>query len=132
MIQATPAWNVEGRLKAIRQMLELAASLRLIGDLTTSDGLRRAISALLELAELLGLDPQRVQWLRGVLLDEGILNILLALVQYAWGRTAQTPVQADQPPLDSLGGSAELRGIEEWLPLILEILKLIRQLRGGR
>jgi hypothetical protein len=132
MIQAVPAWNFEGRLKAIRQMLELAASLRLIGDLTTSDGLRSAISAMLEFAELLGIDAQRVQWLRGVLLDEGVLNILAALVQYAWGRTTQTPAQADQPPLDSSGGSAELRGIEEWLPLILEILKLIRQLRGGR
>ncbi|MEX2118898.1 MAG: hypothetical protein WD847_04745 [Pirellulales bacterium] len=132
MIQAVPAWNFEGRLKAIRQMLELAASLRLIGDLTTSDGLRRAISAMLEFAELLGIDAQRVQWLRGVLLDEGVLNILAALVQYAWGRTTQTPAQADQPPLDSSDGSAELQGIEDWLPLILEILKLIRQLRGGR
>lgn len=79
-----------------------------------------------------GLEAQRSQWLRGVLLDEGVLNILLALVQYAWGRTTQAPAQADQQPLDPSAGSVEPQAIEDWLPLILQILNLIKQLRGGR
>lgn len=71
------------RLAKIREALELVGAISAIErPLTSPDGLRQSIELLLRLAALLGVDDRLIERLASILLDDGVFNIVLAIVQY--------------------------------------------------
>ena len=120
----------------LRELLDLLAALREIREpLTSPDGLRSSLELLLRLAEFAGIDRAWTDRVRRVLDDQRAFDIVLAIVRYLHGlmateeivrsiaqynsaenQTASTPNLAAQDFLD-------------WLPLILEIIAFLRELR---
>ena len=131
--QASPAHAAIVRLTTLRDLLALLAALRDLREPVTSPaGLRQSISLLLRLAELVGIEPAWIERLRTILDDPGAFNIVLAVVQYALGLAAR-----EAAGVVRLAGCESDEGIEvtaealaEWLPPVIQIVGLLRQIRG--
>jgi hypothetical protein len=120
-------------LDKIRDLLRIIADLRGIGDITTPDGLRRAIEFVLELADLIGLDEKLVERLRTILADQNVFQIVLSIVRFLAGFVDVVGEPADgRFHLSSVDGQTQsdmsIRGFLEWLPIVLQILDLLRRL----
>lgn len=116
--------------RRLRDFLSLLAAVRDLRDpLTSEQGLRAALEILARLAELLAIDPDWIQRLRLALANERVFRIVLAIVQYAAsligeeGEPSAAALEADALSLDA-------QTFSHWLPLVLELLTLWRQLRG--
>lgn len=121
------------RTGKLRQVLDLLAAVREIeGSLTEREGLRGYVAIVLRFAELLGLESEWIERLRGVLENDASLDLLLALVRFAanWmGRLERNGggrVHATSP------ATVEAAALAAWLPLVLWLLETWRQLRGAR
>ncbi|MEX2120998.1 MAG: hypothetical protein WD847_15510 [Pirellulales bacterium] len=130
---ATPI--VAKQLERFRELLRLLAALRQISEpLTTPQGLRKAITALLDLAVFLGLDDALVERIRLILFDEGVFQLVLAIVGYLAGVLRLEEGGGDGRlrlmAVDTYAESnVEARGFLEWLPFVLQLIELIRRLR---
>lgn len=119
---------------SLRRLLELIGELRAIGEpLTEPDGLRGAVELMLKLAELIGLDEAWRARLRQILDDPATFALVLAIVQYVSGRVMGAEGRTDGLAADEARVlTVDARGFVEWLPVILELLELLRRLRGER
>jgi len=131
--QTPPARAAIVRLGTLRDLLALLAALRDLREPVTSPaGLRQSIALLLRLAELVGVEPAWIERLRKILDDPGAFNIVLAVVQYALGLAAREAAGTVR-----LAGCESDEGVEvtaealaEWLPPVIQIVGLLRQIRG--
>jgi len=132
MTSELPAVELRG-LDRLRDLLRLISELRAVGDITTPDGLRRAIELVLNFAVLLGLEESFVERLRRILEDERVFELALAIVRYLAGLVEFNGVTSEgRLQLAAVGEApieVETRGFIEWLPLILQVIELIRRLR---
>lgn len=123
------------RLGKIREVLELVAGIRDIDEPWTSpDGFRQAIALVLRFADLVGIDPKWTERVESILRDQGIFNIVLAIVQYVAGVAGKE--QTDSTISVAAAGGAEVvidqQSFLDWLPLVIQLMSLIRQIRQER
>jgi hypothetical protein len=137
--------NVSNKL---RELLGLLAAFRDIREpLTSPDGLRASLELLLRLAEFAGMDRAWTDRVRAILDDPRTFDIVLAIVRYLHGLIATDEIMqtlAEHYAADNQSGGMPSRGAAagrhdesdiaaqdfvDWLPLILEIISLLRDLR---
>ena len=138
-----------GRLGKIRDVLSIVGKIRRIdGALTEAEAFRSAVGLVLELAETVGVDWRWTDRLRRILENESIFELVLAIVRYVSGLVESDATdealhvacvegwaRAEAGPVgDRCGTNAsdtfEAAGLMEWLPLVVQILSLIRNIRG--
>lgn len=115
------------------EILRLIGELRGLRDLTSPDGLRQAIEAVLGFAQLVGLDERFIEKLRTILADEQAFEIVLAIVRFLVGRIklSERPEEGRFQIASEGGqfsGDVSVRSFVDWLPAVLQILDLIRRL----
>lgn len=139
--RATLAPFAFGQLGRLRELLDVIEEIRKVPDpLTSLDGLKRTLELVLRLAELAGVEKSWLDRLRKILADEAILRVVLAVTQYALGLVG---FDSDGPTLRATvliregadGASREeivvdAEGFIEWLPLVLQLIRLVLKLRG--
>jgi hypothetical protein len=127
-----PAGIFAGRFGSLRQLLDLLAQFgRLDEPITTPTGLRRAIELAVAAGRLFGIDPAWLDRLQSALDNRAVFAVLLALVQLA--AQAATASNDDRGlRVSSADADVVLTGqaIADWLPIVLELVELIRLLRG--
>ncbi len=120
------------RLQRLSRLAKLMQLLRTFsGPLTTPENLRQALNTLLEVAGLVGLDDEWVNRLEQILNDENVFQIVLAIVRALSGWSG------------AVGGDNQLRvssvsqqvtvhaqAFVDWLPIVVQLIQLLRQLRG--
>jgi hypothetical protein len=116
------------RFALLRDLLALLAAVRAIErPLSSPDGFREVLVLVIRLVEKLGLDPSWTDRLRKVLDDDRLFNVVWAIAQYVLGLvdldddTAAVNASSDAPVLDA-------QALVDWLPLVLEIIRLLREL----
>lgn len=116
--------------RRLRDFLSLLAAVRELREpLTSEQGLRAALEILARVAELLAIDPDWIQRVRLALANERVFRIVLAIVQYVASLIGeQSGPSAAALEVDAL--SLDAQTFSHWLPLVLELLTLWRQLRG--
>ena len=119
-------------LERLSDILQLIADQR-GGDITSPDGLRRAIEFVSEIAALMGMDEGFIERVRKILADEQVFQVVLSIVQYLGGvlRTAGGPRDSRirfEAIDDSHGTIIESEDFLEWLPVVLQTLELIQRL----
>ena len=123
---AFPRWS------KIRELLALLAELRDIAEpLTSAAGLRQSLELLLRLAEMVGVDPAWTDKLRAILDEPGVFAIVLAIVQYALGVAAARATD-EAVHMAAANGDVQLHAADfaAWLPLVIQVIHLLRELRG--
>jgi hypothetical protein len=135
-IQLAGNWLPGSRFAKIREFIDLIAAIRGLTDpISTAAGLRTAIELVVRFAELIGIDPGWTNRLREALDDEGIFRVVLAVVQYALGlMDGQLDGDGDGTTvvLASEEGTCVVttQSFLSWLPIVLQLIQLIRGLRG--
>ena len=135
MSHATPtaarmplALPVLGINTKFRELLDLLAALRDIRDpLTSAEGLRASLELLLRLAEFAGVDRAWTDRVRTILDDPHAFDIVLAIVRYLHGLLDTEQVVRSIADHDAADVAAQ--DFLDWLPFILEIVALLRELR---
>ncbi|MBI2826381.1 MAG: hypothetical protein HYX69_17020 [Planctomycetia bacterium] len=124
------------RLSKIRDLLDLIGAIRgITSPPTTAEGLRQVLALVLRLADLVGIDPTWTERLAAILRDDGVFNIVLAIVQFLMGAAGKE--QADNTFRVRVSNSAPEVVVDEqsfaaWLPLVIQLLALLRQIRGDQ
>lgn len=130
----------------IGDLLELIGQIRRLPDnLTSAEGLRQALSLLLGVARFAGVDPHWIERIEAALANEALLNVLLAVVRYVYGAiaretddgiritlvdaSASRPADAGSTPDDIV---VDAQSLIDWLPIAVQIIGLLRQIRGGQ
>ncbi len=126
-----------GKLQTLLGLLE---KLRGASDLTTPDGLHGAIELVIELAQFAGVDQAWIDRVTGLLNDSTGFNLALAIARYVESILSPTapvsgpPAASPAPPVgvNALLASTTIdaKSLTDWLPIVLQIIRLIQQLRG--
>lgn len=121
------AWERLGRL---RDVLELLAAVReLDAPLDTPEQFRKLVSLVVRLGALFGLDDA---WLRRwelLLTDDDLVQVVLAIAHYVLNRVSS---EAERKTGESLTAQAiDRQSYVDWLPLVVELLRIVRQIRGA-
>jgi hypothetical protein len=122
------------QLGLMRDVLELIARIRQIqAPITSPDGLRQTIELILHCAELLGVSGELTDRLRQMLADENVFQIVLSIMRFLLGMASGET--ADSKPRASFDVGNTIRiepqDLLSWLPIVVEIINLIRIIRGG-
>jgi hypothetical protein len=127
---------VPGFTSKLRELLDLLAALREIREpLTSPAGLRDSLELLLRLAEFAGVDRNWTDRIRRVLDDQRAFDIVLAIVRYLHGLMATEEIVQSIAQYNATANEPTSRGeiaaqdFLDWLPLILEIIAFLRELR---
>lgn len=122
-------------LGLLRDVLELIGRIREIDEpITSPEGLRQALEFILNFAELLGVSAEITDRLRRVLADENVFRIVLAIVRLLLG-AAGAEAQDNKIRAFWDDGSEVLidsNDFLDWLPIIIQIIDLLRMIIGGR
>lgn len=122
-----------GRLARVRELLEILAAVRGISEpLTSPAGLRQAALLVLRLGELLGLDPHWTERLEQLLASDALLETVLAVVRYVLGSQGREQTDGSIRAAGSDGREivVDEASLLEWLPLVVQLLRILRQIRG--
>ena len=119
------------RLGKLRDLLDVIAALRRIQQpINTPNGLRQAVQLLARVAELLGLDSRWTARLQSILDNPAVFDVVLAIVQYVSQQLADD--RRDNGEIAALAEptmlSINAQGFAEWLPMVLQIVDLLRYL----
>lgn len=130
--QAITTAGLLDRIGKIREILGLIGQLRGIREpLTDADGLRQSLDVLGRLAERIGIDADWIERITSILLDEDLFNVILAIVRLLAGFVASE--QAENTVVvamaDGTDAVVEVQAFVDWLPLIVQILDLLREIR---
>ena len=125
-----------GGLSKLRDLLSLLADLRNItAPITTADGLRQTLTLILHLADTLGIDPAWSNRLAAILSDQGVFNVVLALLRYLTGVASAEQV-SDALHVQSAANEStaivDEASFVAWLPVVLQLISLLRQIRGNQ
>lgn len=125
---ASGGWT---RWQTLKEILAIVGALRQIEEpLTSATGLRASIDLLLRLAESAGVEPAWTDRLRRILEDDDVLAIVLAIARFVLPDEAEGDGLAALSAAD--GAIVESESFVEWLPIVVQALYLLRQLRGGK
>lgn len=121
------------RFAKIRELLNILAALRdLTEPITTADGLRQTIELLARVARLVGVDPRWIDRLVSILDDEATFRVVLAIVHFVLNSVARKAeggaVRITLSEDDDVHLTAH--AFIDWLPLVMQIINLLGQLRA--
>ena len=123
------------RLAKLRELLDLVALLhRIEWPIQTADDLRAAIAIVVRLGQLVGIDPQWTARLQSILDNPAVFDIVLAIARFLSSQMAANEAAdgvnatSDTPWILEI----EPQSFAAWLPIVLQILDLIRQLTQSR
>lgn len=125
-----------GSWARLRELLQAIADLQELDvALTSPEGLRHAVEMVLRLGELLGLDDAWLDRLRPIATDDGVLRIVLAVWQFVLG--ARHDVDADEAVRCRVAGVetpvvVTQQALADWLPIVVQLISLLRIVRGTR
>jgi hypothetical protein len=128
------ALPVPGLTSKFRELLDLLAAFRDIREpLTSPEGLRASLELLLRLAEFAGIDRAWTDRVRAILDDARTFDIVLSIVRYLHGLIATDQIMQTLGEYyaadNQSNGDLAAQDFVDWLPLILEIISLLRELR---
>ena len=136
MTQSSAQTNLFDGLGTLRQVLELLANIRNLAEpLSSTAGLEQALTSLIQLANLLGVDAAWTARVQQILADPAVFNVVLLVVQQLLGSDSQTGPASPSlspTPLQTQAVTLDEQTLGEWLPFITEIIGLIRQIRGAQ
>jgi hypothetical protein len=113
------------RLAKLRELLDLIAALRQIDwPVDSADDLKAAIALLVRLSDLLGIDSQWTARLKSILEDPKVFEIVLAIVRFL---SSQIATHGAARVLE-----IEPKSLAAWLPIVLQILELLRVFADSR
>jgi hypothetical protein len=115
----------------LRDLLDLLTAVHQLREpLTTEPGLRAALELLAALAEMLGIGSEWIDRVEMALENQHVFEIVLAIVRYVSSLI-------DDAAIDELQFVVaeeclfDAQSFSQWLPLVLELLSLWRELRGA-
>jgi len=123
---------VNDRLSRLSRLAQLFAVLRRLSDpLTSPESLRQALGTLVEIAQLLGFDDDWGDKLQQMVNDERLFQIALAIVRAISGWSGNVDglnrlhmTNASQHIV------VDAQSFVDWLPIVVQIIQLLKQLRG--
>jgi hypothetical protein len=121
-----PAQFSFSSLANLRQIVGLISNLGSLERPLTPDGLKQALEIVIQLANLIGVDPAWSGRVQAILDDPRVFNIVLAIVQYLSG-LAQPATNA---AVSSQTVVVDEQSFSQWLPIVVEIVGLLQQIRG--
>ena len=126
-------FNVQ-QLGLLRDVLELIGRIRQVSDpITSPDGLRQTIELVLRFAELLGVSGELTDRLRQILADDNVFHVVLGIVRLLFGAAAVTTDDGKVRVsfVDGTTAEVEPQDLLSWLPIVVQIINLIRLIRGA-
>lgn len=134
MTAVTTRLSIQGlgweRLTRLRDALDLIAAIREIREpFGSPEEFRKLLTFVVRLAEQFGVDASWLDRWESLLTDDRLVQVVLAIAQYVFGILNRDPVapSAQSTQMVVVGEQA----FAEWLPLVLELLRLVLRLRGG-
>ncbi len=126
--------SVLTRFSRIRQTLAVITALRRVRQpFTSAPGLKQSLELLLQLGRVTGLDRPGLAPLQRLVEDEEAFQVAWAIVQYLGGLVCQEQASAETLTLTARDGSqttVATAAFLRWLPLVTQVLSLLRQIRG--
>ena len=126
------------RLQAIARLAQLFKLLRGInGPLTSPENLRQLLHTLGEIGKLIGLDAEWLERLEQIVTDERVFQIVLAIVRAlaGWSGTITPGASSNDHQLRVAIASQQLavdaQSFIDWLPIVVTLIQLLRDLRGA-
>ncbi|MEX2141326.1 MAG: hypothetical protein WD894_18820 [Pirellulales bacterium] len=122
------------QLGVLRDVVELIGRIRQIQQpITSADGLRQTLELILHFAELLGVSGELTDRLRQILADENVFQIVLGIVRFLLGAAGAETETGQLRAMFADGTSVvvEPQDFLSWLPIVVQIINLIRLIRGG-
>ena len=127
------AWQ---RLAQLRELLDLVNSVRALDDpFATPEDFRRLITLVVRLGSAFGFDAPSLQRFEQLLTDDDLVAAVLAITHYVLRstglqsttlRTASLQATSTVEPL-----VVDAQSYADWLPLVIELVQLVRKLRGA-
>jgi hypothetical protein len=126
----------------IGDLLSLLRGVRNLPELDTPEGLKAAFELVVQVGDMLGLDPDFLERIRQALDDEELLGVLAAIARYVLGLMSGSEQVATVQDLNT-GDSVTVlvdrdnekvvtnQSIATWLPLILQVIGLVRHIRDS-
>ncbi len=131
-VQGT-AWE---RWSQLRNALDLIAAIREVRDPFGSiEEFRKLLELIVRLAEQFGVDQHWLDRWESLLTDERLAQVVLAIAQYVLGvlKRSETSTVLTGSSLQAVAPQAivvEARSYAEWLPTVIELLRIVLRLRG--
>ncbi len=124
------------RFGKIRDILSLIGDIRAITEpISSAEGLRQSIELLIHLASLVGIDSRWTDRLRSILDNDAVFDIVLAIVRYVSGIAShETDNDGVRVMLADDGHEVvvDAQSFVDWLPIVIQIISLLRQIRGNQ
>jgi hypothetical protein len=131
-----PLQLTELKLQQLGQMhdvLELIGRIRQVQEpITSPDGLRQTIELVLHFAELFGVSGELTDRLRQMLSDDNVFQIVLGIVRFLLGMGGEETAEGKLRASFDVGNTRRIepQDLLSWLPIVVQIINLIRLIRG--
>ena len=126
-VQGT-AWE---RWSKLRDALDLIAAIREVRDPFGSiEEFRKLLELIVRLAEQFGVDQHWLDRWESLLTDERLAQVVLAIAQYVLGVLKRSETSTALGYVAPQAIVVEARSYAEWLPLVVELLRIVLRLRG--
>lgn len=117
------AWQ---RLAQIRELLDLVNEVRALDDpFASPDDFRRLITLVVRLGSAFGFDSAWLERFERLLTDDDLVAVVLAITHYVLHSTGVKATNAVEPLV------VDAQSYADWLPLVIELVQLVRKLRGA-
>ena len=127
------AWQ---RLAQLRELLDLVNEVRALADpFASPDDFRRLITLVVRLGSAFGFDSAWLERFERLLTDDDLVAVVLAVTHYVLRSTGLQV--ASISPTNSHSASnlqplvVDAQSYADWLPLVIELVQLVRKLRGA-
>ncbi|MBA4019542.1 MAG: hypothetical protein C0483_20455 [Pirellula sp.] len=122
------AWQ---RLAQLRELLDLVNDVRALDDpFAAPESFRRLITLVVRLGSAVGFDSVALERFEQLLTDDNLVAAVLAITHYVLRstgfRTVGLQATSNFAPL-----VVDAQSYAEWLPLVIELVQLVRKLRGA-
>lgn len=124
------------RLAQLRELLDLVNEVRALDDpFASPDDFRRLITLVVRLGSACGFDSAWLERFERLLTDDDLVAVVLAVTHYvlrgvglqATGvPSTNMPTASNPQPL-----VVDAQSYADWLPLVIELVQLVRKLRGA-
>lgn len=137
MTVVTTRLSIQGlswdRLVRLRDALDLVAAIREMRDpFATPEEFRKLLALVVRLGEQFGIEPSWLERWESLLTDDRLVQVVLAVAQYVLSilnRSSTNASSTAQTPQTVVVGA---QAYSEWLPLVLELLRIVLSLRGAQ